>query len=68
MSGGNKYEELLDILKDNKLTFENPLLNIIQKINQKLHAKIKIYKYMHQKKLGFIMKAFAPSHCFHIAH
>ena len=41
MLGGNKYAELLDILKDNKLTFENHLLNIVQKINQKLHALIK---------------------------
>ena len=68
IGGGNKYEELLDILRDNKLTFENHLLNIVQKINQKLHTLIKISKYMPQKKLGFIMKAFVSSQHFHIAH
>ena len=41
--GGNqlsssKYEELLGILIDHKLTFENHLSNIVQKVNQKLHA------------------------------
>ena len=41
--GGNqlsssKYEELLGILIDHKLTFKNRLLNIIQKVNQTLHA------------------------------
>ena len=39
--GGNhlsssKYEKLLGILTDHELTFEN-LLNIVQKVNQKLH-------------------------------
>ena len=34
----SKYEELLGILTDHKLTFENHLLNIVQKVNQKLHA------------------------------
>ena len=41
--GGNqlsssKYEELLGVLIDHKLTFGNHLLNIIQKVNQKLRA------------------------------
>ena len=47
--GGNqlsssKYEELLGILIDHKLAFENQLLNIVQKVNQKLHALARISK------------------------
>ena len=68
LGGENKYEELLNILKDNKLTFENHLLNIVQKINQKLHALIKTSKSMPQRKLRSIMKAFVSSQCFHFAH
>ena len=36
--GNSKYEELLGILIEHKLTFENHVLNIVEKINQKLHA------------------------------
>ena len=51
--GGNqlsssKYEELLGVLIDHKLTFENHLLNIIQRVNQKLHALARRSKYMPQ--------------------
>ena len=64
--GGNqlsssKYEELLGILTDHKLTFENHLLNIVQKVNQKLHALERISKYIPRKKLTIIMKAFVSS-------
>ena len=54
----SKYEELLGILIDHKLTFENHLLNIVQKVNRKLHTLARISKYMPQKKLKMIMKAF----------
>ena len=57
----SKYEELLDILMDHKLTFENHLLNIVQKVNQKLYALTKISKYMPRKKLRIIMKVFVSS-------
>ena len=57
----SKSEELLGILIDHKLTFENYLLNIVQKVNQKLHALARISKYMPQKKLRIIIKAFASS-------
>ena len=57
----SKYEELLDILMDHKLTFENHLLNIVQKVNQKLYALARISKYMPQKKLRIIMKVFVSS-------
>ena len=64
--GGNQlsssnYEELLGILIDHKLTFENDPLNIVQKANQKLHALARIPKYMPQKKLRIIVKAFVSS-------
>ena len=64
--GGNqlsssKYEELLGILLDNKLTFENCLLNIVNKVNQKIHALARISKQMAQKKLRITMKAFVTS-------
>ena len=57
----SKSEELLGILIDHKLTFENHLLNIVQKVNQKLHALARISKYMPRKKLRIIMKAFVSS-------
>ena len=57
----SKYRKLFDILIDHKLTFENHVLNIAQKLNQKLHVLARISKYMPQKKLRIIMKAFASS-------
>ena len=54
----SKSEELLGILIGHKLTFENHLLNIVQKVNQKLHALARISKYMLGKKLRITMKAF----------
>ena len=57
----SKSEELLGILIDHKLTFENHLLNIVQKVNQNLHALARISKYMPRKKLRIIMKAFVSS-------
>ena len=44
-----KYEELLGILIDHKWTFDDHLLDIIQKINQKIHILVKISKYMPQR-------------------
>ena len=58
----SKYEELLGVPIDDKLKFENHLLNIVQKVNQKLHALERISKYMPQKKLRITMKAFVSSH------
>ena len=61
--GGNqlsssKYEEILGVLMDHKLTFGNHLLNIVQRVNQKLHALARKSKYVLQKKLIITMKAF----------
>ena len=57
-----KSEELLGILIDHKLTFENHLLNIVQKVNKKLHTLARISNYMPRKKLRIIMKSFVSSH------
>ena len=54
----SKYKEILGILTDYKLTFENHLLNIVQKVNQKLHVLERKSKYMCQKKLRISMKEF----------
>ena len=64
--GGNqlscsKYEEQLGILIYYKLTFENHLSNIVQNVNQNLQSLAKISKYIRQKKLRIIMKAFVSS-------
>ena len=66
MCGGNqisstKYEELLGTLIDHELTFEDQLLNIVQRINQRVHAFTKISKYMPQKKLKITIKVFVTS-------
>ena len=57
----SKSEELLGILIDHKLTSENYLVNIVQKVNQKLHALARISKDMPRKKLRIIMKTFVSS-------
>ena len=64
--GGNRLsnsscEGLLGVLIDHKLTFENLLLNIIQKVKQKLHSLARMSEYMPLKKLKITMKAFASS-------
>ena len=57
----SKFKELLGILLDHKLIFENYLLNIVQNINQKLHAMAKISKCISRKKMRIILKTFASS-------
>ena len=44
-----KHEKLLGVLIDHKWTFEDHLLNIVQKINQTIHILISI----HQRHLLF---------------
>ena len=56
-----KYEELLGILIDHKLTFKNHLLNFVWKVDQKIHAFARISNDMSQKKLIIAMKAFITS-------
>ena len=52
-----RYEELLGILIDHLLRFEDHILNIVQKINKKLHFLARISKYMSQKRLRSSKKA-----------
>ena len=53
-----KYDKLLRMLIiDHKWTFEDHLLDIVQKINQQTHVQTRISKYAPQKKLRSTMKA-----------
>lgn len=53
-----KHEELLGIVLDHKLKFENHRLKIVQKVNQKIHALARISNNMPQKKLIITMETF----------
>ena len=57
----SEYEELFDKLIDHRLTFENRLLSIVQKVNQKLHVLARISNFMAQKKLRITMNGFVSS-------
>ena len=62
----SKHEKLLGVVIGYKLKFEGHLLNIVQKINQKIHTFEIISKYVPQKKLRITMKAFVTlqnAHC-----
>ena len=52
---------LLGINIDNRLNFENHVLGLIRKGNQKLHALARISKYMDHAKLRILMKTFIES-------
>ena len=56
-----KYEELLGILIDYKLTFEDHLLNIVQKVNRKMHAFARMAKCIPQKRLRITMETSVTS-------
>ena len=51
-----KYEELLGIRINHKWIFEDHLLDIVQKNNQKIQILARASKYKHQKKLRSTMK------------
>ena len=53
-----KHEELLGIVLDHKLKFENHRLKIVQKVNQKIHALARISNNMPQKTLIITMETF----------
>ena len=54
--------KLLGVLIDNKLTFEEHIKVLLRKGNQKLHALMRVSKYMSSEKLRLLMKAFIESH------
>ena len=53
-----KSVKLLGITIDDKLTFEEHLNNILKKGNQKLHALMRVSKYMTKDKLKILMNTF----------
>ena len=54
--------KLLGILIDNKLTFEEHIKTLLKKGNQKLHALMRVAKYMSAEKLRLLMKTFIECH------
>ena len=54
--------KLLGVLIDNKLTFKDHIKLLLRKGNQKLHALMRVSKYMSTEKLRMLMKAFIESH------
>ena len=53
--------KLLGVWIDNKLTFEEHIKTLLKKGNQKLHALLRIKKYMGTEKLRLLMKTFIES-------
>ena len=50
--------KLLGLWIDNKLTFEEHIKTLLKKGNQKLHALMRVSKYMSTEKLRLLMKTF----------
>ena len=57
-----KEVKLLGVWIDNKLTFEEHIKVLLRKGNQKLHALMRVSKYMSTEKLRLLMKTFIESH------
>ena len=53
--------KLLGILIDKELTFEDHVQSLLQKANRKLHALMRVSKYMSQEKLRVLLKTFIES-------
>ena len=53
--------ELLGIIIDNKLNFNDHISNLLKKGNQKLPALARISKYLDKDKLRIVMKTFIQS-------
>ena len=53
--------KLLGILIDKELTFEDHIKWLLKKANQKLHALMRVSKYMTQEKLRVLLKSFIES-------
>ena len=56
-----KTVKLLGILIDDKMTFEEHVKTLLKKGNQKLHALMRVSKYMSEGKLKLLMKTFIES-------
>ena len=53
--------KLLDFSMDNKMAFEKHIKKVLIKGNQKLHALMRVAKYMTTEKLRLVMKSFIGS-------
>ena len=53
--------KLLGVWIDDNMTFEKHILTLLKKANQKLHALMRIAKYMSDEKLRILMKTFIES-------
>ena len=56
-----KMVKLLGIWIDDKMTFEEHIKTLLKKGNQKLHALMRVSKYMSEEKLKLLMKTFIES-------
>ena len=54
-------KKLLGLWIDDKMTFEEHVKTLLKKGNQKLHALIRVSKYMSKEKLRILMKTFIES-------
>ena len=54
----SKYEKLLGVTIDNKLTFNQHVTGLCKKASQKLHALARVSQYMNIEKRKVIMRAF----------
>ena len=58
---GEKSVKLLGVIIDNKLNFNEHVSTLCKEANQKLHALMRISKYLSKGKLRILMKAFIDS-------
>ena len=56
-----KKVKLLGVWIDDKMTFEEHVKTLLKKGNQKLHALMRVAKYMSEEKLRLLMKTFIES-------
>ena len=56
-----KSVKLLGVMIDQKMTFEEHIESLLKKGNQKLHALMRVSKYMSTEKLRLVMKTFIES-------
>ena len=57
----SKNVKLLGVFIDDELSFEDHVKSILKKGNQKLHALMRVSKYMSQEKLRLLMRTFIDS-------
>ena len=58
----NSHEKILGVTTDNKLSFDEHIINICKKANKKLNALSRINHYMKQNQMGILLSSFIISH------